>query len=304
MRKAIVLGALLAVAPCLPSQAQDAGPDRNVLLYDSGAARSLAMGGAFTAVADDLEAVLWNPAGIALMPHRQFGYGDSVRTDPKSLRFGGYAAPAQEGPSAGITYLRAHNKAYGITETSYTYTFAQPMSDRLAVGGNVKYTHFKHINESKQGFGGDVGALYAVSDALRFGAAVLNVTNPRALNGGLISSGETVPATRSARVLNVGASYRINPYTQPGKLGTAPLGFQTTLAFDVFDATDQVRRQMRFGVEHQLGQRLLLRAGLMSSTPTAGLGLRMGNYMLNAGVLFGRNGERSTESMVSLTASY
>jgi hypothetical protein len=54
-----------------PLRAQNLTSGADFLKIDSGA-RSQGMGGAFTAVADDVNALTWNPAGIAFLKTRKW----------------------------------------------------------------------------------------------------------------------------------------------------------------------------------------------------------------------------------------
>lgn len=294
MRRGTVLIVLGLLAACLPASAQVA--TQQVTLYDSGTARALGMGNAFTAVANDLESVLWNPAGIARLSGRQATYNDVLRNFPKSMRFAAFGQPGKDGPAGALSYLNVNSRVYGIKQTSYTYTFAQDMSTSLAVGANVKFSRFDRSPEGREVFDFDLGALYSLGNGVVLGASVLNATNPTIVGG-------AAPA-KAARLVNVGAAFHLHPYSQAGEFGNAPVRYQTVIALDVFDATDEVNRQLRFGVEHNINERLVGRIGLLSSTPTAGLTLKMHGYAIDAGVLIGRPGERGTESMVGLNASF
>ncbi len=83
-RTALVLfAACLALVPAAADAAKYAG----AFMDDGGGARALAMGGAFTAVADDPSAAYWNPAGLAgtaernlLLMHAE-RFGDLIDRD-------------------------------------------------------------------------------------------------------------------------------------------------------------------------------------------------------------------------------
>ena len=111
-------------------------------------------------------------------------------------------------------------------------------------------------------------------------------------------------AYEAPRLINAGLVFRLHPYTAEGQFGIAPASYRTKVLLDVFDVTDEFRREVRFGVEREVGSRLVARAGLISNTPTVGLGARMGNYTLNAGFVMGRTGGHGAETMVSLTSAY
>lgn len=295
MRKGLFFTAALVVATCFAGRAQ---AEQKVLLNDTGSARALGMGNAFTGLADDIQSVLWNPAGIAQVTGGQALYGDSFGSDQKSVRFAGFVQPSKDGPSGAVTYLRVDNGAYGIKENSLGYTFAQKWNEKLMLGANVKYSRFRRTDESKETFNVDLGALYNINDTATFGVAVLNAGNPRIFNGNIL------PEAKAARLVNAGLALKLQPFVKPGQLGTAPADYLTTVTFDLFDATDEVRRQLRFGVEHQFTDNLVGRAGLLSDNPTIGFGARVNKYVLNAGFLIGRSGHRSSESMLSLATGF
>lgn len=70
----------LCVCTSVGAQALEPAPDLRLLSSGYGAA-ALGMGGAFTAVADDLSAVYWNPAGPSLNTGMQFFVDYSVSSD-------------------------------------------------------------------------------------------------------------------------------------------------------------------------------------------------------------------------------
>src|SRR6188508_2961803 len=73
---------LLLLLFAAPLHAQTVEPAPTILLLESGnGAAALGMGGAFTAVANDLSAVYWNPAGIAQLNGIQFYVDYSFNLD-------------------------------------------------------------------------------------------------------------------------------------------------------------------------------------------------------------------------------
>src|SRR5262245_3289124 len=66
--RSIALALTLLVAP--PAWAAEDGGTRSVFAFGAGN-RALALGGAFTALADDPSAPLWNPGGLGFVPRRQ-----------------------------------------------------------------------------------------------------------------------------------------------------------------------------------------------------------------------------------------
>src|SRR5208282_3523353 len=81
--------AWLALVPAF-SQQLTSGAD--FLQIPSGA-RGAAMGGAFTAVADDVNALTWNPAGLSMLEYPEFGYLYMLYLGDTGYNFGGFALP-------------------------------------------------------------------------------------------------------------------------------------------------------------------------------------------------------------------
>ena len=73
MKQFIIIFLLLI---CTTIYAQDAGEASSLLDNQYGfGAKSIAMGGAFTAVSDDYSAVFWNPAGLSQIKKMEFFAG-------------------------------------------------------------------------------------------------------------------------------------------------------------------------------------------------------------------------------------
>ncbi len=95
-RPSLVGAAALLACALVPLLSTPAGATKfaGAFMENGAGARALAMGGAFTAVADDPSATFWNPAGLATMPRRELlamheeAFGGVVKRD-----FGAYVQP-------------------------------------------------------------------------------------------------------------------------------------------------------------------------------------------------------------------
>src|SRR5882762_4286938 len=87
-----------------PSHAQtgSAGnPGEWLTQYTS--ARTLGLGGAFVASADDALGVLWNPAGLSRMDQNQLRFETAQLYEDTSINGFGLAVPGSRWPSLGLT---------------------------------------------------------------------------------------------------------------------------------------------------------------------------------------------------------
>lgn len=191
-----MIPAILAAQPVRTSYGND-------FLSTGGGARALAMGGAFTGVADDATGGFWNPAGL-------------VRTDGltaalmHSERFNGtvqydYAATAWRPQASemvfGLSFFRqgvdgikntlnawdrdrdrpVNNPGDAITEYSAAdmalmASVAAPLSERLAWGANLKLIHRKTGPFAQAwGYSLDLGALYS-NGSFRLGMTAVDLT--------------------------------------------------------------------------------------------------------------------------------
>jgi hypothetical protein len=171
--------------------------------------RPLGMGGAFTAVANDITAGYYNPAGLAHMNYPQISlmhaehFGNLVNYD-----YGSVAIPFGTDMTFGISAVRlgvdgipdTRNALFdangdgivdittgdrldydAITEFSnqdwvFYLSFAKRQSEKFYWGANVKIIRRDIAEFGATGIGFDVGALYQPIENLYFGANVQDVT--------------------------------------------------------------------------------------------------------------------------------
>ena len=91
MRFSISMGLFIAFS-AVSAQAQSGGQPGQFMSYGAGA-RSLGMGGAFFAVADDASASYWNPAALTLLERKEFSAMQASMFADTTLNFFTYAHP-------------------------------------------------------------------------------------------------------------------------------------------------------------------------------------------------------------------
>lgn len=152
-------------------------------------ARGLAMGGAYTALADDAHSVYWNPAGLARLEKREIAASHSELGNSTRHDFLVYAHPTKQAVFAGaLTYLNqdsiAGRDAAGQPIGSYdasdaAVAFAAGRRAELAdFGVSVKYLRSHIASTEAQGLAADAGLkreLPAGSGKVVLGAALRNI---------------------------------------------------------------------------------------------------------------------------------
>ncbi|MDO8589355.1 MAG: PorV/PorQ family protein [Armatimonadota bacterium] len=132
-------------------------------------ARAVGMGGAYTALADDANAVYWNPAGLARMEKREASVshaelGASTRHD-----FLAYAHPAPQGTFAGaFTYLSQGSieGRDGLGRPTGSFN----ASDAAVAGAYGRKTDFADLGVSVKYLRSHIGSAEAQGAALDLGA--------------------------------------------------------------------------------------------------------------------------------------
>src|SRR5262245_26025513 len=190
--KWIRAGVVAALAWAVPALAQDeiaGGPGEWLARYTS--ARTLGLGGAYVATADDPLGALWNPAGLSAMDQNELRFENAQLFEETSINAFGFAVPGNWLPSFGLTMVSLGSGDFQRTndmnddlggfkngETAYLFTASKAFSKRLAVGTNLKLVQQSVEDFSGQGFGFDLGGTYDITPTIRLGMSVANLGGP------------------------------------------------------------------------------------------------------------------------------
>jgi comEA protein len=215
-------------------------------------ARPLAMGGAYIALADNVWAAFFNPAGLAQMNWREFSVFYSPQPfGVKELAQGSFAYLEP----TNIGAIGLSGRVYGFElyrEVGGAISYSNSYNGFVFYGATLRYTSIAIQNYgSTETIGIDVGVLAYLTNYLRWGFAATNVNAPT-----IGQAKERLPQTYST-----GLSY--NPAAE------------LVLNFDVFKDV-KYPIAIRFGAEYELLDMIALRAGIGNnpSTFSAGVGIR------------------------------
>ena len=122
-------------------------------------ARSLGMGGAYTALADDANALYWNPAGLSKLEKREFTASHAELFESTRLDFLAYAHPTALGTfAAGLTYLSQGKiegrdglgrptAGYDASDAAMSVGYARKL-EAVELGATAKYVR-SHIGSAE-----------------------------------------------------------------------------------------------------------------------------------------------------------
>jgi len=147
-------------------------------------ARAQAMGGAFTAIADDGNALYWNVAGLSRLGHQEFTstlgslYGAGLSDNNL-----GYVFPLTDYQAASLSWHQASQDEAGLgyAEDTFSLGYAYRFGKTLAIGAVGRYLDATTDLDGSRftewtGTSFDLGAHYVVRDGLAFGATLKDVT--------------------------------------------------------------------------------------------------------------------------------
>lgn len=168
----------------------DGGIPGAFLIYGA-SPRSLALGKSFTGLANDAEAVYYNPAGLGQLFCQDIKLAHSPLYGGNRLEYLGYALPTKQFGTFGITLLN-HNSAEisvrdeendiytpaSYSQNCYIFSYAYNPIRVLGIGINFKVIteNFVHFNDI--GLGGDLGILLNASRLFSFGLVAQNILQP------------------------------------------------------------------------------------------------------------------------------
>ena len=192
---------LLALAPP-DARAQNvsrSGTTAGAFLQIGVGPRAAALGGAFTAAADDATALYWNPAGIARMTTGEVITAHSEWLADINHDFVGVTLPFGGGAiGASVTRLgvpemlvRTEDNQQGTGETfdaadmAIALSYGRAITDRFSLGGTVKMVQQRIWHSSATGFAVDLGTQFRTDffGGLTIGAAITNFGTDLQLDG-------------------------------------------------------------------------------------------------------------------------
>ncbi len=216
-----------------------AGPSEQVPL----GARAIAMGGAFTSLADDGTALFWNPAGLAGIGHQEIAFSHAnLFGSGINDNYASFVLPLswQQAIAADWYHSGFQDDELNFGENRFDLSYARRLGSLLAAGVTGKLlTRGTDLDGASvrqgRGTGLDLGLLVTPSERLHFGLVAQDLLDTRLKYSGGASS------VVYPRNLRVAASYAL-------RQGSA-------LALDVDD-------RVHLGAEAKLLDQVALRGGL------------------------------------------
>ena len=211
-------------------------------------ARAMGMGGSFTAIANDVSTIYWNPAGIANLDRTSIGFTHSQWFADISHDFAGVVVPVSSSDFLAVhaTTLNTGEQEvttvanpdgtgifYDVRDLAIGVSYSRQLTDRFAVGLSAKYVMQTLYNVQASSLTLDIGSYLRTGfHNLIIGMAISNFGGSMQLDGRDLIT-----------IADVNSSFRGN-YNPDARLTTQeyplPLIFRVGLAMDVVGGKDPV----------------------------------------------------------------
>jgi len=197
-----ILSAFCILNSTVQSQASSAGTEGASFLDIPVGAGPAALGSAYTALATNAYAPVWNPAGLGRLSGNELAGQHLSYLESMHYEFLSFAHPLDQGNSSdvhrGIGFSVQYLGSGDINRTdvdtsgvpvnngdpigtfssyfaSYNLAYGQTINDSLALGATGKVIRAKIDDVSASAYAADVAGLYKMNDQVQLGASVVNV---------------------------------------------------------------------------------------------------------------------------------
>ena len=185
--KAILIAAIL-ISFSVEAAAAGAGSAAGDFLNIGVGAKAAALGGAMTARAEGVEAIYWNPAGLAGIKRPEASFSHTLWAFETSHTSASFALPLDEKTALGllVNYFSAGTMDKvdntGLADGTFTagnlsaaISYSMKITDSIPAGISAKYISSSIDDASGSAFAADLGIKYILNNDLTFGAGVFNV---------------------------------------------------------------------------------------------------------------------------------
>jgi hypothetical protein len=249
--------------------------------------RALGMGEAYTTLAEDVNALYWNPAGLAGVTKMELTVSHYDYIADLYYDFGGIAIPVQGIGTFGFfmanlgmpdiertTVQSPEGTGEKVSAGSFVIGagYARALTDRFSIGGNVKYIRETIWHSSASSFAFDVGVLYKTFfKNIKIGMSISNFGTEMKMEGRDMLTQHDVYPTYEGNNPNINAHLDTDEYPLPILFR---VGISSNITKDILNiqehdwiiAVDAIhpndnKEYMNVGTELKLFNLIAMRAG-------------------------------------------
>ncbi len=276
---------LLASAACVAGDDSKTGTAGAEELLLPVGGRSTALAGADLASVNGIDAIFWNPAGVAtidgsgeaMFSHMNYFAGISLEYGAlgfkaegvgtfalsiKALDFGDIQQTTEDAPEGTGATFSPSFAVFGLS-------FARQLTDRISVGVTVKYISETIINTSATGFGFDMGVKYKFGantplTGLKLAVAVKNLGPQMQFNGTDLDQ-EVVPPNSAPNAQQEPLRFTTLAFELPSTVEFG-LGYDYLITTNNRFSVDAVFQNSNFGSDqYRIGAEIRVQRDLLPS---------------------------------------
>ncbi|MDD5688431.1 MAG: PorV/PorQ family protein [Elusimicrobia bacterium] len=275
---AVLLAVMVVGITCTNNVEAGVGSSAMQFLKVGVGAKQEGMGGAQVAVAEDINSVYWNPAGLGSVSANELSFMHLSQFEGINYEYLAIGHPINESATIGlqIMYLNYGNidktledatgaydtigsvGSYSAKDMGGAISYGRQVDETINIGGSLKMVSQKIDTNSASGFGIDLGVEYIpVKGGLQLGLAVQNI-------GGKVGS-DNMPGN-----IKAGLGKKLSAFEGENNL---------TVAADVNYGLDSASIKENIGMELMIAEMVGIRAGYKigydEETYTLGGGFKM-----------------------------
>lgn len=310
-RKMMILGIGLTLSMAFAEEVAKTGTTAGKFLSIDVGARSVAMGGAFVAVANDASAMFWNPAGIATLSNPEVFVSYTKWLADINYNYSGMILPLKNwgtfGLNASFLSMEAMERTtidepngtgefFDAGSLAFGISYAKSLTDRFAIGFNGKYIRESIYHSRAQGVALDIGTLFITPlYDMKLGMSISNFGTKMRMAGDDMLVQHDIDPMIAGNNGNIAADLRTDAFDLPLilRIGVSLdilQGIQNNhliLSLDALHPNDN-KECLNLGCEYMYKNQLFLRAGYKSLfSPDSQQGLTLGGG-IRLGISSGR----------------
>ena len=248
--------------------------------------RAAAMGGTFTAMADDATSLYYNPGAASRYGRSQAVFAHTEWLVGSNFNWVGFLFNMDGANAIGVsltqldygdeevttvTQPEGTGELWSASDLAMGVTYSRVLTDRFSIGGTVKYVQQKLWNETASAFAFDVGLLFITPfNGMRLGMSISNFGSDMRMNGkdllyrvdldpDATGNNETIVARLKTDAWPLPLFFRVGLAMDVIQLSNSRL----TLAADAFRPNDN-QETVNVGGEFAFQDMFFLRAGYQS----------------------------------------
>jgi len=224
----------IIVSPVFPKEVIKTGTTAAKFLNIGIGPRGIAMGGAFTSLANDASAMYWNPAGVALVDKYQILFTQARWIADVNVNYMGLVVPLGSLGTLGfnVTALTMNDmevttefnpegtgEKFGAGEYAFGISFARRLYENFSLGVNLKYIRQDISSSSAQGLAIDIGTLFNTPFwGVKFASSITNFGTKMQMDGDDLIIQHDPDTQQGGNNSKLDAKYRTDQFELPLRL--------------------------------------------------------------------------------------